>query len=83
MSKLMKRFKEKIMSTPRECEVTINFEVSQDKIQHIYNAANELGKAGITFDTGGTPTNPVSYDWEFDWSLKGARVKFKKFRDSA
>ncbi|MHC4121989.1 MAG: hypothetical protein ACYSSI_00315 [Planctomycetota bacterium] len=70
------------MSTPRECEVTVSFEVPKNKMQHIYNAATELAKAGITFDTGGTCTDPVSYDWEFDGSLKGARVKFKRFRDN-
>ena len=64
----------------KECEVGINFVVPRDKLQHIYNAAEELSKAGVTFDTGGTCSDPVSYDWKFDWSLKGATVKFKKFK---
>lgn len=63
----------------KPCEVVVRFKVPKDKMEHIYAAINELGKAGITFDTGGTMTDPVNYDWEFDWSLKGATVLFKRF----
>jgi len=66
----------------KPCEALIRFEVPKDKMKHIYAAANALGKAGITFDTGGTLTDPVLYDWEFDWSLKEAKVYFKRMKGS-
>ena len=54
------------------CEVSIHFKVPKDKMQHLFNARDELFKAGITFDTGGTCDEEYFYyDWEFDWSLKG------------
>ena len=67
----------------KPCEVVIRFKIPKDKMEHIYNAINELGKVGISFDTGGTMTDPVNYDWEFDWSLKGpVQVLFKRFKES-
>lgn len=67
----------------RECEVVVKFKVPKDKMNHIYAAARELSKLGISFDTGGTLTDPVEYDWEFDWSLKGpVSVLFKRFKHS-
>lgn len=65
----------------RPCEVVIRFKVPKDKMEYIYAAITELGKAGVHFDTGGTLTDPVLYDWEFDWSLKGAKVYFKRFQE--
>jgi len=65
----------------KECEVVIKFNIPKDKMKHIYTAIDELGKIGVTFDTGGTLSDPVNYDWEFDWSLKGAKVFFKRFKD--
>ena len=66
----------------KNCEVKLRFKIPQDKMPHIYNAINELGKVGITFDTGGTVSDPVNYDWELDWSLKGpVEVLFKKFKE--
>jgi len=66
----------------KPCEVKVRFKITKDKMEHIYNAINELGKVGISFDTGGTLTDPVNYDWEFDWSLKGPiKVLFKRFNE--
>lgn len=67
----------------KPCEVNINFKVPKDKIQHIYNARDELAKAGIHFDTGGCADGDfISYDWEFDWSLKGGvEVLFKRYKE--
>jgi len=67
----------------KQCEVNIKFRVPEEKIQYIYNARDELAKAGITFDTGGCSDDGiVEYDWEFDWSLKGdVKVFFRKYKD--
>lgn len=68
--------------TLKKCEVKLRFKIPKDKMDHIYNAIKELGKVGITFDTGGNTCDPVTYDWEFDWSLKGpVEVLFKKFKE--
>ena len=40
--------------TMRQCEVQIHFKVPKDKMEHIFNARDELAKAGIRFDTGGS-----------------------------
>ena len=66
----------------KPCEVLINFKIPKEKIKHIFNARDELLKAGISFDTGGFNNNgTINYDWEFDWSLKGnVEVYFKKFK---
>ncbi len=67
----------------KECEVVIRFNVPKDKMKHIYAAIDELGKIGVHFDTGGCVCcdDVCHYDWEFDWSLKGAKVFFKRFKD--
>ena len=66
------------------CEVNINFRIPKNKIQYIYNAQDELAKAGITFDTGGCADGDFTrYDWNFDWSLKGGiEVTFKKYKNA-
>ena len=63
----------------KEAEVLIRFpNLTDEQRGHLYKASNELDLAGVTFDTGvGCEGN----DWEFDWSLKGANVYFKKFSD--
>ena len=61
----------------RKAEVLIRFpDLSDDQRKHLYKAATQLSKAGITFDTG---VSCEGNDWEFDWSLKGAEVFFKRF----
>ena len=59
-------------------EVTIQFkDLTKDQMEHLHKAESELSKAGVSFDTSfdfGTNTR----DWEFDWSLEGARVVLKK-----
>ena len=66
----------------RLCEVTVHFDVPKNKGKHIFNARDELAKAGIRFDTGGSSDGKrLKYDWELDWSLKGgAEVKFKRYK---
>ena len=67
----------------KPCEVVIKFSVNVKKLDHIYNAIAELSKAGVSFDTGGCREGDlVNYDWEFDWSLKGAEVFFKRFKNA-
>ncbi len=63
----------------KQCEVLIRFpDLTNEQRGHLYKAATELSRAGVYFDTGvGCRGN----DWEFDWSLKGANVLFKKFSD--
>ena len=62
-------------------EVSIHFKVPKNKAKHIFNARDELNKAGITFDTGGYINGKfLEYDWEFDWSLRGSvQVRHKRF----
>ena len=63
----------------KQCEVLIRIPITSDEqLKHIFKAGEELTKAGVTFDTGCGCGNR---DWEFDWSLKGAEVLFKKFSD--
>ena len=63
----------------KQAEVTIRFpDLSDEQRGHLYKASGELEKAGVTFDTG---VGGEGNDWEFDWSLKGAEVLFRKFRD--
>lgn len=50
---------------------------SKDQLEHIYKARNELGKAGITFDSNYNVEDNI-YNWEFDWSLKGAKTEVRK-----
>ncbi len=63
-----------------KAEVLIRFpNLTDEQRKHLYKASSELYKAGVSFDTG------VGYegnDWEFDWSLHGADVYFKKFSNS-
>jgi len=50
---------------------------TEEQLEHIFKAEQELQKAGVTFDTGcmldddGTILNR---DWELDWSLTGAKI---------
>ena len=63
----------------RKAEVLIRFpDKTNEQREHLYKAANELSKAGVDFDTGfGCEGN----DWEFDWSLSGANVYFKGYKE--
>jgi len=50
---------------------------SDRHIHHINKAEGELGKAGVTFDTGttlGPPGKPGERLWELERSLKGAHI---------
>ena len=51
--------------------------LTKEQMEHLHKAEKELSKAGITFDTG-YDFGEKRRDWEFDWSLKGARVKVKE-----
>ena len=63
----------------KEAEVLIKFpSPTEEQILHLFNAQDELAKAGVSFDTG---SGCGSRDWEFDWSLKGAKVYFKRFKE--
>ena len=60
-------------------EVLIRFpNLSDEQRKHLFRAEVELEKAGVTFDTG---HGGEGRDWEFDWSLTGAEVLFKKMAD--
>ena len=48
--------------------------MTPEKMDHMFNAGFEMLKAGISFDTGyNFVTN--TRDWEFDYSLKGAKIE--------
>lgn len=56
---------------------TIN-KPTKKELGHIFNAEEELSKAGVTFDTssaiGGSKGSVLSRDWNLDWSLEGANL---------
>ena len=73
---VMGRDGKKEKSKMERCEVVIKFKVSsKEQLDHLFKAQAELRKAGISFDTG---SEGGTRDWEFDWSLKGAEVFFKR-----
>ena len=52
------------------------YNLTPEQMTHLHKAEVELSRAGVSFDVG--------YDfceskrvWEFDWSLKGAKVRKK------
>ena len=62
-------------------EVRIMFSsLDKKQIKHLFKAEKQLKKAGIRFDTG-FYFRDNRRDWKFDWSLKGAVVLFKKFKN--
>ena len=61
------------------CEALIQIPItSKEQLAHLFEAEKHLSRAGVTFDTG---AGCGMRDWEFDWSLKGATVLFKKNYD--
>ena len=55
-------------------EVRIQFiDKTKEQLEHLHKAEAELLKAGVSFDTGYDVGENIR-DWEFDWSLKGAKV---------
>jgi len=50
---------------------------TQEQLEHIYKAEDELAGAGVTFDVGKDldENKILSRDWKLDWSLKGAEIK--------
>ncbi len=67
----------------KEAEVLIQIptaEMSEEQHSHLREAEKHLSEAGVSFDTGMDLGSRIR-DWEFDWSLKGAKVLFKKFSD--
>jgi len=46
-------------------------DLTDDKLEHLFKAEDELRKAGVSFDTG---CGCGARDWELDWSLKGAKL---------
>jgi len=58
--------------------ITIEFhKLSEEQLFHLHRAEKELSNAGVTFDVG-IDRKTKTRVWEFDWSLKGARVILKK-----
>ena len=55
----------------------IFYDLSKEQMEHLHKAEKELLKAGVSFDTGYSFIEKER-DWEFDWSLKGAKVKIKE-----
>lgn len=63
----------------KAAEVSIKIPIAdKEQRDHLFKAVSELSKAGVTFDTG---CGCGHMDWEFDWSLKGAEVRFVRFKD--
>ena len=53
------------------------YNLSEEQMKHLHNAESQLLDAGVSFDTG-YDFEEKRRDWEFDFSLKGARVKIEK-----
>ena len=80
----MKKYKETLV------EATLIIPVRGDlmeQMEHIHRAELELEKAGVTFDSGHLfwkdkkgKTKVKYHDWELDWSLKGAKLVFSRFK---
>lgn len=67
----------------QEAEVLIQIptaEMSEEQLKHLFDAEAQLSAAGVSFDTGMDLGSRIR-DWEFDWSLKGAKVYFKRFKE--
>ena len=65
----------------KQAEVLIQIptaDMSEEQRQHLHKAEIHLCDAGVSFDTGMDMGSRIR-DWEFDWSLKGATVLFKRF----
>lgn len=63
----------------KEAEVLIQLPfATQEQREKIFQIEKLLLEAGVSFDTG---SDGITRDWEFDWSLEGAKVFFKKFKD--
>lgn len=59
----------------KEVNVRIEFDnLTKEQEENVMKAEEYLRKAGLSFDTGGVDNHR---DWEFDWSLKGAKVYLK------
>jgi len=56
-------------------------EMSNEQRNHLFEAEKHLSNAGVTFDTGMDMGSKIR-DWEFDWSLKGATVLFRRFKET-
>jgi len=68
----------------REVEVLVQIptaEMSEDQLKHLHEAEVQLSMAGVSFDTGMDLGSRIR-DWEFDWSLKGAKVYFKRLKET-
>ena len=50
---------------------------SEEQLKHLQRARDELNKNSITFDTG-YDLIKNTFDWELDWSLKGALLSKEK-----
>ena len=60
----------------RECEALVEFRPeTREQWEALYKAESHLADAGVRFDKGG---GLGARDWEMDWSLRGARVFFKR-----
>jgi len=63
-----------------ECEVRIEIPMKGKNMDDLFKAEGVLRKLGISFDTG-FAIQEERRDWEFDYSLKGAKVIFKKMKN--
>jgi len=63
----------------KEVEVLVKIAIgNSDRLSLLLKAEQAMREAGIKFDIG---CGCGYRDWEFDWSLSGAKVLFKKFSD--
>ena len=64
----------------KECEVLISFNVKYKDLDKMFQIEKLMREMGIKFDTGFSIPDRRR-DWEFDYSLKGAKVYFKRFKN--
>ena len=64
----------------QECEVRIEIPMKGKDMNKLFEAEKLLRALGVNFDTG-FAIPEQRRDWQFDWSLKGAKVIFKRMKN--
>ena len=73
----MKKYKETLVEATLVIPARGDF---MEQVKHIHNAEKEFAKAGVEFDSGHILVGKKYHDWELDWSLRGAKLVFRRFK---
>jgi len=65
----------------KECYVTIQIPYkNKEDLHNLFKAEEFLRKVGLKFDTGAWVEERIR-EWDFDWSLEGAKVIFMQMKN--